>query len=387
MTAPDRPGFFTRAIHAGQTPDPATGALVTPIYANSTYAQSSPGVHQGFDYSRSENPTRMAFERAIADLEGGRQGYAFASGMAAISTMLELLNAGDHVVASNDLYGGTVRLFESVRRFSAGLDVTYVDMADLQALEEAIRPETRLIWLETPTNPLLEIYDLAAIAALAKKNGLIAAADNTFASPYVQRPIEHGFDIVMHSTTKYIGGHSDIIGGALVAGARPDLAEKLQFLHNAVGAIAGPFDSFLAHRGLKTLGLRMRQHCENALKLARFLEGHPAMKRVIYPGLESHPQHAIAKCQMNGFGAIITAELDRDAEGVKRFQERCKVITLAESLGGIESLIEQPCFMTHASMTAAQRARAGISDSMVRLSVGLEDAEDLIADLEQALTA
>ena len=380
----NRLAFSTRTIHAGQHHDPSTGAVMVPIYATSTYAQESPGVHKGYEYSRSQNPTRMAFERCIADLESGSDGFAFASGLAAISTVLELLDTGSHVIASDDLYGGSFRLFDKVRRRSAGLEFSFVDLSDLAAIEAAIRPNTRMIWVETPTNPLLRLADLAAIAALAKRHYLIAAADNTFASPYVQRPLEHGFDIVMHSTTKYLNGHSDIVGGCLVA-KDADLTARLRFLHNAIGSIAGPFDSFLALRGLKTLALRMERHCTNALKIAAWLEKHPKVERVIYPGLESHPQHELAKAQMHGFGGIVTFFVKGGLGATKRVLERTRLFTLAESLGGVESLIEHPAIMTHASIPAEQRARIGLSDELVRLSVGIEDAGDLIADLEQAL--
>jgi cystathionine gamma-lyase len=385
VSGANRLEFSTRVVHGGQVPDPATGAVVTPIYATSTYAQSSPGVHQGFEYSRSQNPTRFAFERAVADLESGTRGYAFASGLAAIATLLEALDSGDHVIASDDLYGGSFRLFERVRRRSAGLDFTFVDLSDLAAVEAAIKPRTRMIWVETPTNPMLRLANLHALGRLAKARGLIAAADNTFASPYVQRPIEHGFDVVMHSTTKYLAGHSDLVGGALVVGDNPDLAERLTFLQNAVGAVASPFDSFLAHRGVKTLALRMARHCDNALAVARRLEGRSDVRRVIYPGLESHPQHDLAKRQMHGFGGMVTVVLDRDLVGVKRVLERTRLFTLAESLGGVESLIEHPAIMTHASIPPNQRERLGIVDGLVRLSVGIEDPGDLIADLEEAL--
>jgi cystathionine gamma-lyase len=384
-TRPNRLAFATRTIHAGQTHDPSTGAVMVPIYATSTYAQESPGVHKGYEYSRSQNPTRQAFERCIADLESGTAGFAYASGLAAIATALDLLVSGDHVVATDDIYGGSFRLFERVRRHSAGLDFTFVDFSDMAAIERALRPETKMIWIETPTNPLLKLADLAAIAALAKKHGALAVVDNTFASPYVQRPLEQGCDIVMHSTTKYLNGHSDIVGGVAVVGDNRDLAERMKFLHNAVGAIQGPFDSFLALRGLKTLALRMERHCANALKIARWLEARKDIERVIYPGLESHPQHALAKKQMSAFGGIVTAVLKRDLAGTKRFLERTRIFTLAESLGGVESLIEHPGIMTHASIPPAHRDRIGISDSLVRLSCGVEDADDLIADLAQAL--
>lgn len=381
----NRPAFATRAIHGGQVNDPTTGAVTVPIYATSTYAQSSPGVHQGFEYSRSHNPTRYALERGLADLESGTRGYAFASGLAAIATLLETLEAGDHVISSEDLYGGSFRLFDKVRRRSAGLTFSYVDLSDLAAIEAAITPRTRMIWVETPTNPLLQLADLAAIAALAKRHSLVAAADNTFASPYVHRPLELGFDVVMHSTTKYIGGHSDVVGGALVVGENAALRDQLTFLQNAVGAVASPFDSFLTLRGMKTLALRMQRHCDNAQRIAEWLEGRPGVARVLYPGLPSHPQHALARRQMHGFGGMITAILDRDLDGTRRMLERVRLFTLAESLGGVESLIEHPAIMTHASIPAETRARIGISDGLVRLSVGVEDADDLIADLKQAL--
>jgi cystathionine gamma-lyase len=383
----NRLAFATRTIHAGQSPDPTTGAVMMPIYATSTYAQESPGVHKGYEYSRSQNPTRMAFERCIADLESGSEGFAFASGLAAIGTVLELLQSGDHVVSSEDVYGGSFRLFERVRRRSANLDFSFVNLGDIAAVEAAITPRTKMIWVETPTNPLLGLADLSAIAALAKRRGIFAAADNTFASPYVQRPLEQGFDIVVHSTTKYLNGHSDIVGGCAVVGDNPALIEQMKFLQNAIGAIQGPFDSFLALRGLKTLALRMERHCSNALKIARFLEARDDVERAIYPGLESHPQHELAKRQMSAFGGVVTAILKRDLAGTKRFLERCQLFTLAESLGGVESLIEHPAIMTHASIPEDQRARLGISDSLVRLSCGVEDADDLVADIEQALAS
>jgi cystathionine gamma-lyase len=382
----NRLDFATRAIHGGQEKDPTTGAVMVPIYATSTFAQSSPGVHQGFEYARSHNPTRFALERALADLESGTRGYAFASGLAAISTLLEVFDTGDHVIASEDLYGGSFRLFERVKKRSAGLEFTFVDLADLAAVEAAITPRTRMVWVETPTNPLLRLADLEALAGLCRRRGLIAAADNTFASPYVQRPLELGFDVVMHSTTKYIGGHSDVVGGALVVGENAALRDQLTFLQNAVGAVAGPFDSFLTLRGLKTLALRMQRHCDNGLAIARWLEAHPEVDRVIYPGLESHPQHALATRQMHGFGGMITAILKRDLSGTRRFLERTRLFTLAESLGGVESLIEHPAIMTHASIPPETRERIGIADSLVRLSVGVEAAEDLIGDLDQALS-
>lgn len=382
---PDRLAFATRAIHGGQSPDPLTGAVMVPIYQTSTYAQESPGVHKGFEYSRSHNPTRYAFERAVADLESGERGFAFASGLAAISTVLESLDAGAHVIASDDLYGGSYRLFARVKARSAGLRFSFVNMADLAAVEAAIAPETRLIWVETPTNPMLRLAPLDELAALAKRRGLLIAADNTFASPYCQRPLEHGFDLVMHSTTKYLNGHSDVVGGVVVTGGNAELAEQMAFLQNAAGGIAGPFDSFLALRGVKTLALRMERACSNALAIARWMEARPEFERVIHPGLASHPQHALAAKQMHAYGAMITAVLDRDLDGTRRFLERTRLFTLAESLGGVESLIEHPAIMTHASVPATQRLELGIADGLVRLSVGIEDVGDLIADLEQAL--
>jgi cystathionine gamma-lyase len=382
--SPNRLAFSTRTVHGGQSHDAATGAVMTPIYATSTFAQASPGVHQGWEYGRTHNPTRQAFERCIADLESGAAGFAFASGLAAIATTLELLDAGAHIVASDDLYGGSFRLFERVRKRTAGLQVSFVDFRDLQAIEAAIRPDTRLIWIETPTNPMLRLVDLSAVAAIAKRRGLISVADNTFASPALQRPLEHGVDIVVHSTTKYLNGHSDMIGGAVVVGDRPELIEA--FLQNAIGAVSGPFDSFLALRGLKTLALRVERHSINGLAVARWLEARSDVRRVIYPGLESHLQHALAKAQMAAFGGIVTVELDRDLAGAKRFLERTQLFTLAESLGGVESLIEHPAIMTHASIPHEQRAALGITDGLVRLSAGIEAASDLIADLDQALS-
>jgi len=378
--------FATRAIHAGQSPDPTTGAVMQPIYATSTYVQSSPGVHKGFEYSRTHNPTRFAYERCVADLESGKQGYAFASGLAATATLLDTLEPGSHVIASDDMYGGTYRLFARVREKSAGLKFSYVDMREPNNVEAAIRPETRLIWVETPTNPMLKLVDLSAIAAIAHKHKLLAAADNTFASPYLQRPLEHGFGLVMHSATKYLNGHSDVVNGMLVVGDDAELAERLSFLQNAVGAVAGPFDSFLVLRGLKTLAVRMQRHCENALALAHWLQEHPKVARVHYPGLASHPQHALGGKQMKGgYGGMISIELKGGLEDSRRFLERCRIFALAESLGGVESLIEHPAIMTHASIPAAARAQLGISDSLCRLSVGIEDVADLKSDLDQAL--
>jgi cystathionine gamma-lyase len=381
----NRLAFPTRTIHGGQSHDPLTGAVMVPIYATSTYAQESPGVHKGYEYSRSDNPTRAAFERCIADLETGTAAFAFASGLAGMATVLELLDSGDHVVASDDLYGGSFRLFDRVKRRSAGLGFSFVDLSDPVALESALTDETKMIWVETPTNPLLRLADLEAIARLARQRGILAVADNTFATPYAQRPLELGFDIVVHSTTKYLNGHSDMVGGVAVVGENRELAERLKFLQNAVGAIQGPFDSFLALRGVKTLALRMERHSSNAMKIARWLETRGEVARVVYPGLDSHPQHALAARQMSAFGGIVTVILRSDLDGTKRFLERCRLFTLAESLGGVESLIEHPGIMTHASLPPGQRARLGISDSLVRLSCGIEDADDLIADLEQAL--
>jgi cystathionine gamma-lyase len=382
-----RPRFATRAIHAGQEPDPTTGAVMVPIYATSTYVQSSPGVHKGFDYGRSHNPTRFAFERCVADLENGRQAFAFASGLAAIGTVLECLDAGSHVVTTDDLYGGTVRLLERVRQRSMNLAATRVDFTDLAAVEHAIRPETRLLWVESPTNPTLKLADLEAVAALARRRGLLAVADNTFASPWVQRPLDLGFDAVVHSTTKYLNGHSDMIGGVAVVGDNAELRERVGFLQNAVGGISGPFDSFLALRGLKTLAVRMQRHCENALAIARWLEAQPQVRRVLYPGLPSHPQHALAQRQMPRFGGMLSVEFDTDLAGARRFLERCRIFALAESLGGVESLIEHPALMTHAQLAPERRQALGIGDGLIRISAGIEDVDDLIADLAQAMKA
>ena len=378
-------GFATRCIHGGQEPDPTTGAVMVPIYATSTYAQSAPGEHKGWEYGRTHNPTRQALERALADLEGGTRAYAFASGLAAMATILDCLPANAHMVASDDLYGGSYRLFERVRKHSAGLQVTYVDMTDMAAIERAIRPETKLIWLETPSNPTLKLIDLAAVAAIAKKHNLISVADNTFATPWIQQPLAHGYDLVVHSVTKYLNGHSDMVGGAVVVGENAALRDQLTFLQNAVGSVLGPFDSYLALRGLKTLDLRLSRQCESALKIAGWLERHPKISKVYYPGLPSHPQHALALRQMRGFGGIITAVIAGGLEPSRRMLSSCQFFTLAESLGAVESLIEHPAIMTHASIPAAQRAALGISDGMIRLSVGIETVDDLIADLEQAL--
>ena len=379
--------FGTRAIHAGQEPDPSTGAITTPIYATSTYVQRSPGKHKGFEYSRSQNPTRFAYERCVADLESGTRGFAFASGVAATATALDLLDSGDHVVAGNDLYGGTFRLFERVRKRSAGLSFTFTDLANADSLRAALTPRTRMVWVETPSNPLLNLVDLSEIARVARDAGLISVCDNTFASPWIQRPIEHGFDLVIHSATKYLNGHSDVVGGIAVAGGNAELAERLGYLQNAVGAISGPFDAFLVMRGVKTLHLRMQRHSENAMDLATWLEKQKGVERVIYPGLGSHPQHELAKRQMRAFGGMISVVLKGDIENARRFLEACELFALAESLGGVESLIEHPAIMTHASVPAAQRQAAGIGDQLVRLSVGVEDVEDLRADLAHALAA
>ena len=375
----------TLAIHGGQSPDPSTGAVMPPIYATSTYAQSSPGVHQGFVYSRTHNPTRFAYERCVAALEGGSRGFAFASGMAATSTVLELLDSGSHVIAMDDLYGGSYRLFERVRKRTAALDFSFVDLTDLAAFEAAIRPETRMVWVETPTNPMLKIVDIAAVCAIARKHGLRVVVDNTFASPILQRPLHLGADIVMHSATKYLNGHSDMVGGMVVVGDDAELAEQMAFLQNSIGAVQGPFDSFLALRGLKTLHLRMKAHCENALALAQWLETHPAIEKVIYPGLASHPQHGLASRQMQGGGGIVSIVLKGGFEAAKAFCERTELFTLAESLGGVESLVNHPAVMTHASIPPARRAQLGISDALVRLSVGVEAVGDLRADLQHAL--
>ncbi|HEY2708033.1 MAG TPA: PLP-dependent aspartate aminotransferase family protein [Caulobacteraceae bacterium] len=384
----NRLAFSTRTVHGGQAHDPTTGAVMTPIYATSTYAQASPGVHKGFEYSRSQNPTRFAFERCVADLEGGTAAFAFASGMASMATILELLSPGDQIVARDDLYGGAYRLFERVRRRSAGLDAVFTDLSDLAALEAAITPKARMLWVETPTNPMLKLVDLEAAATIGRRHGLICVADNTFATPFLQRPLECGFHIVTHSTTKYLNGHSDMIGGVAVVGNDPEIAEQMKFLQNAVGAVSGPFDSFLALRGLKTLALRMERHCTSALTIAGWLEARGDVSRVIYPGLESHPQHELARRQMSGgYGGIISAVLDRPLAQVVAALERTQLFTLAESLGGVESLIEHPAIMTHASIPPAQRQALGIEDGLIRLSVGIEDCDDLIADLEQALGA
>ncbi len=376
--------FATRTIHAGQSPDPSTGAIMQPIYATSTYVQSSPGVHKGYEYSRTQNPTRMAYERCIADLESGSQGFAFASGMAATGTILELIDSGSHVVAMDDLYGGTRRLFSGVRSRSAGLDFSFVDLSNLDEVAETFTDNTRMVWIETPTNPLLKIVDLKAVVAIARQHGALVVVDNTFATPYGQRPLEFGADIVMHSATKFINGHSDMVGG-IVLTADDALAEQLAYLQNSIGSVAGPFDSFLALRGVKTLDIRMQRHCDNALQIAEWLEQDDRVESVLYPGLQSHPQHELAATQMDAFGGIVTFFIEGDIGNARSFLERCEVFALAESLGGVESLVDHPGIMTHASVPEAERAALGISDQLIRLSVGIEAIDDLVADLDQAL--
>ncbi len=378
--------FDTQVIHAGQAPDPTTGAVMPPIYQTSTYVQSSPGKHSGFEYSRSQNPTRFAYERCVAELEAGKQGYAFASGMAATATILELLDAGDHVIAMDDLYGGTFRLFDKVRKRSANIDFSFEDLSDLDTLEKALKPNTKMIWVESPTNPMMKVVDLKKIAEFAKKHKLIAVADNTFATPYNQKPLEMGFDIVMHSATKYINGHSDMVGGIAVVGDNDDLREQMAFLQNSAGAVAGPFDSYLALRGVKTLALRMQRHNESGLRIANWLEAHPQIEKVYYPGLDSHPQHQLASEQMHGFGGMISVVVKGGLSKAKSFMENMKVFTLAESLGGVESLVNHPAIMTHASVPKDIRKKLGITDGLVRLSVGIEDPEDLMRDIDQALS-
>ena len=378
--------FDTRAIHAGQEPCPSTGAVMTPIYATSTYKQKAPGEHLGYEYSRTHNPTRHAYESCIASLESGQRGFAFASGMAAINTVIDLLDTGSHVIAMDDLYGGTFRLFDKVKTRTSNYSFSFVDMCDSRKIEAAITEKTRLIWIETPSNPMLKLANLREIAAIAKRHNLISVVDNTFATPWIQRPLELGFDIVLHSATKYLNGHSDVVNGVVVVGDNPQLADKLAFLHNACGAIASPFDSFLVLRSLKTLSIRMQRHCENASDLARWLTNHPQISKVIYPGLESHPQHNLAKEQMHDFGGMISMVVEGGLEGAKRFLSRCELFTLAESLGGVESLIEHPAIMTHASIPAEQRKHLGIEDGFIRLSVGIEHIDDLRADLNFALT-
>jgi cystathionine gamma-lyase len=384
MSDEKKNAFATRAIHAGQHPDPNTGAIMPPIYATSTYVQKSPGEHQGYEYSRTQNPTREAYERCVADLESGSHGFAFASGMAAIATILELLDSGSHIVAMDDLYGGTRRLFDGVRKRSAGCEFSFVDMTDIAALEDALRGNTRMLWVESPSNPLLKIVDFAAIARLVESRDILVVTDNTFATPCLQRPLELGCDIVMHSATKFINGHSDIIGGIAITNDA-DLAERLAYLHNSIGAIAGPFDSFLALRGVKTLDVRMERHCRNAARIAAWLEQDPRVESVLYPGLASHPQHELARAQMSDFGGIVTFFITGGLEDARRFLERCRIFALAESLGGVESLVDHPAIMTHASVPEKRRRELGISDQLIRLSVGIEAVDDLIADLDQAL--
>ncbi|NIO41425.1 MAG: cystathionine beta-lyase [Burkholderiales bacterium] len=378
-------GFSTRAIHAGQEPDPTTRAVMTPIFATSTYRQTSPGVHTGYEYSRTQNPTRHAFERCIADLESGKKAYAFASGLAASGTVLELLDAGSHMVAVDDMYGGSWRLFERVRKSSMALRVSYADPNLPGSIAAAMQKDTRMIWVETPSNPLLKITDLKEVAELGRTRGVITVVDNTFASPWSQRPLELGIDLAVHSVTKYIGGHSDIIGGIVVTRDRDDLAERLEFMQNAIGSILDPFSSFLALRGVKTLPLRMQQHTANAMELAQWLQQHPKVEHTIFPGLTEHPQHALAREQMNGFGAMISVYLKTDMDGVRRALEACNIFTLAESLGGVESLAGHPVTMSHGTLPVELRQRLNITDNLVRLSIGIENVEDLKADLYQAL--
>ena len=386
MSKKNKEGFETRAIHAGQKADPTTGAVMMPIYTSSTYEQESPGVHKGFDYSRSINPTRKAFEECIASLENGEVGFGFSSGVAAISACVELLSPGDHVIAMNDLYGGTVRLFNEIKTLSQGIEVTYVDMTDMQNVLEAKTDKTKMIFVETPTNPLLRVVDLSAIADFAKAENILSVCDNTFASPYVQQPLNHGIDIVLHSATKYLGGHSDLIAGALVIGKKDDaLVSKMANIVNSLGPITGAFDSYLILRSLKTLAVRMERHSENAMAIAKHFDSHKDISEVIYPGLANHPQHDLASKQMNGFGGIISMNIKGGLEKSKSFLERTKIFALAESLGGVESLIEHPALMTHASLPKDRREMIGISDGLVRLSVGLESLDDLIEDIEQAL--
>ena len=378
-------GFETRAIHAGQGPDPTTGAVMTPLYLSSTFAQSEPGKHQGFDYSRSGNPTRLAYETCVANLEGARYGYAMASGCVGATTIMHLLSSGDHVVACDDMYGGTFRLFDKVFTRS-GITFSYVDLTDANALESALQPSTKLLWLETPTNPLLKIMDITALAETAHAQGVRVAVDNTFMSPYFQRPLALGADIVLHSTTKYINGHSDLVGGVVITDD-DELAEQLGFLANALGGVQSTFDSYLCLRSLKTLAVRMREHEANALQLARFLEAHPGVDRVIYPGLPSHPQYDLATRQMTGYGGMVAVYLKGDLETARRVLGSVELFTLAESLGGVESLIEHPAIMTHASVDEAQRRAIGIDDTLLRISVGIESVADLIDDLDRALAA
>jgi cystathionine gamma-lyase len=375
-------GFSTRAIHAGQDPDPTTGAIMTPVYMTSTYVQSSPGVHKGWEYSRTHNPTRKAYENCIASLEGGAFGFAFASGCAATTTILHMLKAGDHVIACDDMYGGTFRLFDKVIKHN-GIEFSFVDLTKNENFSKAIKPNTKLVWLETPTNPTLKLVDIKKISEMAKAKNILSVVDNTFMSPYFQRPLSLGADMVVHSATKYIGGHSDVVGGVVVVNQK-ELAEKLAFLSNSMGGIQGPMDSFLCLRSLKTLPIRMRAHETNAKVIAEFLENHPKVEKVLYPGLKSHPQHQLAKEQMTGFGGMITFYIKGGLPAARTFLENVKVFALAESLGGVESLIEHPAIMTHASVPPENRKALGIDDSLIRLSVGIEDIEDLLNDLKSA---
>lgn len=380
-----RDGFGTLAVHAGQTPDPVTGAVMTPIYATSTYAQSTPGQHHGYEYSRTQNPTRFAYENCIAALEGGTRGFAFASGMAATATLLEVLDAGSHIIVMDDVYGGTRRLFERVRARSANLAFSWVDLGDVSSFLSSIRPSTRMVWIETPTNPMLKLVDIAAIAEIAHEHGVLVVVDNTFCSPFLQRPLELGADVVVHSATKYLNGHSDIVGGVVVVNGDNALAESVAFLQNSTGGVQGPFDSFLALRGLKTLHLRMRAHCANAQFLADWLQSHPAVERVIYPGLPSHPQHRLALKQMSGGGGMISMFIRGGEPAARKFCERTELFTLAESLGGVESLVNHPATMTHASVPEPVRTELGIAGNLIRLSVGVEDPADLRRDINSAL--
>jgi len=378
-------GFSTRQIHSGQKPDPSTGAIMTPIYATSTYIQESPGVHKGFEYSRSQNPTRFAYEDCIADLEDGSAGFAFASGLSAMNTILELLPYGSHIISMDDLYGGTYRLFERVKKLSSNFEFSFIDMSKPEIIESFIKKNTKMIWIETPTNPMLKIVDLKKIAEISKSHNLISVCDNTFATPYLQKPLNLGIDIVVHSATKYLNGHSDMIGGIVVTGDNNDITEKIRFLQNAIGSIQGPFDSFLAMRGLKTLSIRMEAHCKNAIEIAKFLSTHKLTEKVIYPGLTSHPGYEIASKQMALYGGMVTVVLKGGLDVSRKFLENCKLFSLAESLGGVESLIEHPAVMTHASIPKVEREKLGILDGLVRLSVGIEDIQDLIEDLDNAL--
>ena len=378
--------FSTLAIHAGQEPDETTGAIMTPIYATSTFVQKSPGEHKGYEYSRSGNPTRTALENCMAQLEKGKAAFAFASGLAAENTILEMLEPNSHIIAMEDLYGGTFRLFDKVKRISANLETSFIDLNDEQKLISSIKSNTKLIWIETPSNPMLTLVDLQKVVSIAKKHNIITVCDNTFASSYLQSPFDFGVDIVVHSATKYLNGHSDVVAGIVVVKEEGELLDKIKFLQNAIGGILSPFDAFLLLRGLKTLPLRMKAHCENAQKIAEFLEKNPKVEKVIFPGLKSHPQHELAKKQMKGFGGMITFFLKGGIEQSKRFLENTKLFSLAESLGGVESLIEHPAIMTHASVPAEQRQKLGIHDNLIRISVGIEDVDDLIDDLTFALS-